>query len=218
MSRVHDMGGQLPAGRIVMDADEKPFHADWEARMWGLNEAMWGPDSWTLDWWRYVRELIEPGDYLNRPYFDQWMQTFSALIIDSGIATVDEIARGKSDGSRPSEATLTHAADVAKASRTTRDFRRPAKTAPALKPGDKVRARFLHEGFHTRLPGYAMGKVGTIHAYRGNHLLPDAGAKGQEVAQHLYTVSFAAADLWPEGLGRKDSVFADLWESYLERI
>ena len=31
------------------------------------------------------------------------------------------------------------------------------------------------------------------------------------------TVSFLAADLWPEAAGRKDHVYLDLWESYLER-
>ncbi len=218
MPRVHDMGGQLPAGRIAMDPDEKPFHAEWEARMWGLNEAMWGPDSWTLDWWRYVRELIEPADYLERPYFDQWMQTFAAMMVDSGIATVVEVVSGKSDGSRPAGAAPMQAADVETMARTTPDFRRPAATRPAFGSGDRVRARSWNESFHTRLPAYVMGKTGTVHAYRGNHLLPDAGAKGREEAQHLYTIAFASADLWPEGLGKKDRVFVDLWESYLERI
>lgn len=217
MARVHDMGGRPGQGRIVMDKDEHPFHADWEARMWGLNEAMWGPDSWTLDWWRYVRELIQPNDYLTRPYFDQWMQTFSAMMVDSGIATVAEIASGKSDGSHPQDVTLARAADVAKASATTRDFRRPTDQKPVFKPGDKVRTKTLAEGFHTRLPGYLMNRTGTVHAHRGNHLLPDAGAKGREVAQHLYTITFSGADLWP-GEGRdKDRMNADLWESYLER-
>ena len=34
--------------------------------------------------------------------------------------------------------------------------------------------------------------------------------------EHLYTVSFASADLWPEANGSRDRVFVDLWESYLE--
>src|SRR5689334_3080120 len=101
MARVHDMGGLPGQGRIVMDKDEHPFHADWEARMWGINEAMEGPEGWTLDWWRYVRELIQADDYLARPYFDQWMQVYAAMMVDSGIATPAEIARGKGDGKKP---------------------------------------------------------------------------------------------------------------------
>ncbi len=29
--------------------------------------------------------------------------------------------------------------------------------------------------------------------------------------------TFLAADLWPEAAGRKDHVYLDLWERYLER-
>ncbi|WP_374650247.1 nitrile hydratase subunit beta [Dongia sp.] len=217
MPRVHDMGGMPGQGRIVMDADEQPFHADWEARMWGINEALEGPDGWTLDWWRYVRELIRPDDYLTRPYFDQWMQVYAAMMVDSGIASVAEIAGGHGSGARPVLREPMAAADVARISRIARDFRRDTRLPPAFKAGDKVLARTFTGGAHTRLPAYLMGKAGTVHAHRGNHLFPDSGAKGGHEAQHLYTVSFASADLWPEGQGKNDRIFADLWEGYLER-
>ena len=42
-------------------------------------------------------------------------------------------------------------------------------------------------------------------------------AKGRELAEPLYTIAFRAADLWPEAAASRDRVFADLWESYLER-
>lgn len=216
MARVHDMGGLPGQGRIVMDPDEQPFHADWEARMWGINEAMEGPASWSLDWWRYVRELIQRDDYLTRPYFDQWMQVYAAMMVDSGLATPAEIARG-SGGRKPDLRKPMGAADVAKVSAVTRDFRRPTDRQPAFAPGDRVRTKTFQEGFHTRLPGYLMNRTGIVHAHRGNHLLPDAGAKGAEVAQHLYTVTFSGADLWPNEGRDKDRINADLWESYLER-
>ena len=40
-------------------------------------------------------ELILPLDYLSRPYFDQWAQVYAALLINSGLATVAEVATGK---------------------------------------------------------------------------------------------------------------------------
>ena len=46
--------------------------------------------------------------------------------------------------------------------------------------------------------------------------LADASARGEERGEHLYTVSFASSDLWPEAKGSGDRVFVDLWESYLE--
>ena len=39
----------------------------------------------------------------------------------------------------------------------------------------------------------------------------------QAMIDGLYSVVFQAADLWPEAGGRRDRVFLDLWESYLER-
>jgi hypothetical protein len=38
---------------------------------------------------------------------------------------------------------------------------------------------------------------------------------GQKM-QHVYTVRFAARDLWGEQANRLDSVYADMWEGYLE--
>lgn len=217
MSRIHDMGGRLDQGPIILDQDEKPFHAEWEARMWGINEAMEGDPGWTLDWWRYVRELISPEDYLKRPYFDQWMQVYAAMMVDSGVAGIDEIASGKAQGPKPSFGQPMRAEDVAKASRRAADFRRPATEAPAFAIGDQVMAKTITGIAHTRLPAYVMGKPGIVHALRGNHLLPDAGARGQEQAEPLYTIGFAGADLWPESEGKRDRVFVDLWESYLEQ-
>ena len=50
----------------------------------------------------------------------------------------------------------------------------------------------------------------------GGHGFADAAARGEHRGEHLYTVSFASADLWPEAKASRDRVFVDLWESYLE--
>lgn len=222
MDTVHDLGGLQGFGPVAVDADERPFHHDWEARMWGLNEAMTGDPAWTLDWWRHVRELIQPIDYLTRPYFDQWAQVYAALLIDSGMARFAELASGETaEPKRGINASLPKpmsAAEVPAASRRTADFRREGAPAPRFAAGASVRVTADPPAIgHTRLPRYLRGRPGTIHAYRGNHLLPDAGAKGREVAEPLYTIAFRAADLWPEAGASHDRVFADLWESYLER-
>ena len=52
-------------------------------------------------------------------------------------------------------------------------------------------------------------------AHHGAHVFPDLSAEGEEIHQHLYSVVFDAAELWPEGAGRRDRVFLDLWEAYL---
>src|SRR5262249_19221089 len=91
---------------------------------------------------------------------------------------------------------------------------------PRFKVGHHVRARNLNPVGHTRLPRYLRGRRGTVVRDHGVFILQDTDADGYAVGdlpQHVYTVRFAASELWgPQG-GRRDAIFADLWESYLER-
>ena len=69
---------------------------------------------------------------------------------------------------------------------------------------------------HTRIPDYARGKRGAIHLVHGCYALPDEKVAGRIVPDPLYTVRFAARELWGECANPHDSVHLDLWESYLE--
>ena len=97
MDGVHDLGGREGFGPIVDKADDKPFHADWEMRAFGMKQASAAAKSWTIDWFRHCRELTDPVDYLTRPYFDQWLTTLAAQMIDEGYLTLDEIKAGAPD-------------------------------------------------------------------------------------------------------------------------
>ncbi len=70
---------------------------------------------------------------------------------------------------------------------------------------------------HTRLPRYARGRVGEVAAVRGAFVFPDTNARrAGENPQWLYTVRFAARELWgPEGDARS-TVAIDAFEPYLE--
>jgi hypothetical protein len=57
MDGVHDLGGREGFGPIVDKADDKPFHADWEMRAFGMKQASAASKSWTIDWFRHSREL-----------------------------------------------------------------------------------------------------------------------------------------------------------------
>jgi nitrile hydratase len=175
------------------------------------------PDDWNIDWWRHTRELIQPTDYLTRPYLDQWMQTYAALLVDSGIASVAEIARGLSTSPGPKVKPPLTAEGVRNASQRAARFDRDEGPKPSFKVGDHVRARDHGISTHTRLPGYVRGRHGTIERSCGNHVLPDASALGRDHAEPLYTVAFDAGELWAEAKGRRERIHLDLWESYLER-
>ena len=216
MDGIHDLGGRQGFGAVAVDEPDEPFHQPWEGRMWGIARAFGGVSGWSIDWWRHGRELIDPVDYLTRPYYDQWMQNYAALLVDSGVATVDEVACGHASTAPAATKPPMTRADVAVAKAAMARFDRPIDAAPAFAAGDRVRTKALGSAGHTRLPGYARGRTGVIHACHGGHVLPDASARGEERAEPLYSVVFEAAELWPEAGGRRERVFIDLWESYLE--
>lgn len=218
MDGIHDLGGKQGYGPIEVDDGGGPFHEAWEGREWGIAQCARAPGI-TIDWWRHCRELIMPIDYLERPYFDSWAQTDFATYIEAGWMTLQEVAdlsagAAATDCSEPPEPmTLQQVLreDRAHAIR----FDGAIEAAPVFNIGQRVvTAQHGHAG-HSRLPQYARGSIGTIHAYNGAHVFPDLSAQGTELHQHCYNVMFSAAELWPEAGGSKDKVYLDLWESYL---
>lgn len=215
MDGVHDLGGREGFGQINWEYGEgyEPFHEDWEARMYSMAMqlfAQWRgkPEIWTLDWFRHVRERIDPVDYLTRPYFDQWAQCLLAILIDNGTVTREEVIGDTGNATAITEGKDAKAPAVGPA--------RDSATAPAFQIGNPVRTASLIGSDHTRLPGYVRGRIGRIHNYHGPQIFADASARGDMRREPLYTVAFAAADLWPEAAGRRDVIYVDLWESYLE--
>jgi nitrile hydratase len=90
---------------------------------------------------------------------------------------------------------------------------------PRFATGDTVRARNVHPTGHTRLPRYVRGRSGVIECDHGAHVFPDSNARFQgENPQTLYTVRFAARELWGEVANPMDAVNLDLWEDYLDPV
>ena len=217
MDGVHDLGGREGFGPIEDKGDERPFHTEWETRAFGMEQASAGDSDWSIDWFRHCRELIVPADYLTRSYFDQWLLTLAAQMIDSGYITVAELKSGVS-AFMPQPGYPPATTEEARAfARNPRSYAAEVESSPLFATGDFVRGKISGHSGHTRLPGYVRGRKGTVVAHHGGHVFPDDSARGQQTAEHLYTVSFAASELWPEAKDRRDRVFVDLWESYLER-
>ena len=218
MDSVHDLGGKQGHGPIDVHEPVEPFHADWEARAWALSKGIGGtPPDITIDWWRHVRETTIPADYLTRPYLDSWLETDMVTLVDSNICTVEELATGRSTTPAAGKAISISVADAIAANRASATkFDQPINAKPKFVVGNKIVTQQNASTGHTRLPGYVRGRHGKIQAHHGAHLFPDAVARGIEKAEHLYTVAFAARDLWPEANDSKDMIFLDLWESYLD--
>jgi nitrile hydratase len=135
-----------------------------------------------------------------------------------GLVTSEEMESGK-----PAEgfAKVTPALTAAMASRV---FSRgiPSSRDPQVRPrfnvGQRVRARNINPAGHTRLPRYARGKTGTIMRDHGVYSFPDTNAHFLgEQRQHVYSVRFAASELWGESASPRDFVHLDMWDDYLER-
>ena len=218
MDGIHDLGGKEGYGPIDVNEIEVPFHEDWEGRIWGISRLARAPD-WTIDWWRHVRELIDPIDYLTRPYFDSWAQTDFATYINAGIISMEEVISGKTlpgmyVNDQPAQVLTTEQvirADHKAAAR----FDSKIETSPAFAIGQKVITSRNGHDHHTRLPQYARGRCGTVHAYNGAHIFPDLSSQGEKIYQHLYNIVFEGTELWPQDEGRNNKVYLDLWESYL---
>ena len=78
-----------------------------------------------------------------------------------------------------------------------------------------MRARRIRHGGHTRLPGFAQGKRGAIHAVYAAYDLPEGEVSP---AQHLYSVRFEGPELWGASAEAGTAVHIDMWEGYLEPL
>lgn len=219
MNGPQDLGGQMGFGPVAPEKDEPLFHAPWEKRAMALTIAMGATREWTIDMSRHARESLAPAQYLSWSYYEIWIGGLSKLIEMRGLVTADELDSGKMAVPPKKVGGKLIAKDVpavlAKGGPTTRE----AKAAPRFAPGDKVRTKNFHPTTHTRLPRYLRGHVGEIALLHGTHVFPDSNAHGGgEQPQPLYTVRFSARDIWGAARNPRDTVSADLWESYLEPV
>jgi nitrile hydratase len=86
--------------------------------------------------------------------------------------------------------------------------------------GDRVRVRVMNPPGHNRAPAYVRGRRGTVVRSVGEGRFPDEaaaiGAKARREA--IWTVAFAAVELWGPDSGPHDTVHVDLFETYLENL
>ena len=214
MNGIHDMGGMDGFGPVEPEADEPVFHHPWEGRVFAIRAAL-RPKDRVPGWgsFRYDLERIPPADYLRMSYYERWFAISMDRLLRSGLVTKAELETGRPKPGPPG-ATLRPGPAARPGS-----GRLDVDVAPRFQPGEDVRARNLHPSGHTRLPRYTRGKAGVVIRDNGVYALQDTDEAAQALdrpPQHVYTVRFAARDLWGERASARDTVCADLWEDYLE--
>jgi nitrile hydratase subunit beta len=218
MNGPHDLGGAQGFGPVTPERDEPWFHADWERRAFALVLGMGATGAWNLDMSRQARERIPPAEYLASSYYEIWLKGLQRLLVEKGLVTEEEVAKGRSAHPAtvlPRKATADAVpAALAKGAPT----ERPQDAPPCFKIGDGVRARVINPSGHTRLPRYVRGRRGKVEAVRGTHVFPDSNAAGRgEDPQWLYSVAFDAMEVWGPEARSGDEIRIDMWEPYLER-
>lgn len=218
MNGIHDMGGMQDMGAIRYEKTEPVFHAAWEGRIYAISNAVQGTGQLKLGL-RPPIESMPPLEYLRVSYYERFYVSITERLVASGLVTRAELERGTPDpGTERSGLALSPPAAVAammKNPPTRRDLPIPAR----FRVGAVVRARNIHPSTHTRLPRYIRGKSGAIVRDHGVFVFDDTKvySKG-ETPQHLYSVRFAAREVWGEQAAPQDSVYLDLFDDYLETI
>jgi nitrile hydratase beta subunit len=200
-----DLGGSVAHGAIIQEPEGELFHAPWEPRVLALTLAMTATGLWNLDMNRAARETLV--NYRELSYYEIWLAALEKLLADSGVLQ---------ESATPPPRVLRAELVAATLARGTPFERAPARAA-RFALGDRVRMRADQPAHHTRLPGYACGKIGAVTRVHGVHVFADTNASGQgECPQWLYTIAFDERELWGEDSAQRSTVSVDAWEPYLE--
>ena len=210
-----DLGGQAGFGPVSPEPEGELFHAAWEPRALALTLAMGATGAWNIDTSRRARETLP--NYAALSYYEIWIAGLERLMSERGLVSAAELDAGKVLHAALPVARVLKAANVLAALEKGSPTARPTTSAARFKFGQRVRARSEHVAHHTRLPGYAHGRLGTIERLHGAHVFADEHAHGKgEQPQWLYSVVFDARELWGTDAAAGLTVAIDAWEPYLE--
>lgn len=211
-----DLGGRDGFGRVLPEPEGELWHAAWEPKALALTLAMGATGSWNIDASRSARETLP--DYASLSYYQIWLAALVKLMVERGLISEAELAEARAQVEPRPLARVLRAADVPAVLARGSATERPATAAARFAVGDRVRTRAGRVGHHTRLPGYAAGRVGTVERVHGAHVFADTHAQGLgEQPQWLYAVCFDGRELWGDAAQPGLSISIDAWDDYLER-
>lgn len=210
-----DLGGRDGFGRVLPEPEGELWHASWEPKALALTLAMGATGSWNIDASRSARETLP--DYAELSYYQIWLAALAKLMVERGLVSDEELAEARVQLAPRPLARVLRAADVPTVLARGSATERPATRAPRFAVGDRVRTRAGRVDHHTRLPGYAAGRVGIVERVHGTHVFADTNAQGLgEQPKWLYAVSFDGRELWGDEAQPGLSVSIDAWDDYLE--
>jgi nitrile hydratase len=218
--RPQDLGGRKGFGAVPIEDDEPVYHERWEGSVIAGILATIMAGLYNTDQFRAGIDDLEPLSYISIGYYRRWLHTLEVNCTNAGVFSPEELE------ARIAEIAAGAPLPVRDDPRLEQALReliergasnvRPVEHEPRFRPGDRVRGRECPDARHVRIPGYAQGKVGTVHVVHDAFVFPDTNLRDEgENPEHVYAVRFRARDLWPDA-DEAASVLVDLWESYLE--
>lgn len=225
MNGIHDMGGMHGFGPVEIEENEPVFHHPWEGRVYGMVTTIrdahdvYGPYGS-----RFYIESIPPDRYLTSSYYEKWMIALENALMAKGLLTREEL-EAKSSEFRDSPDMVVPRREDPEATRQVIEnirLRLPlskspdADIRPAFQAGDAVRALNINPQGHTRLPRYIRGKLGTIEKLYKIQDIQDHVPESELGPQTVYSVRFEGVELWGAAAEENQSLYIDMWESYLE--
>jgi nitrile hydratase subunit beta len=219
------MGGLHGFGQVPVEPDEPVFHTRWESRVFGLVRSLRGGN---IDAGRHGLERLDPVTYLRNGYYGRWFAVLEQTLVSLGVVAPEEVEarmrrRRRTARARKAKPRKTTAKDSTEESPVwrppaTKSYAREVERAPIFAAGEAVRTRNHQPPGHTRLPAYARCHSGTIERVHPAMVYPDDNAHERgENPQYLYTVRFAARELWGDAAEPAAFLYLDLFEPYLER-
>ncbi len=144
-----------------------------------------------------VTEAALGGDAKNihRNYAELWLTACEKLLLKKGLVTQTEL----------DEAFTALAAEE--------------NSGGGFAINERVVVRDIEPIGHAHLPLFVRGKTGVVERRLGDFAFPPppdgATQPGERKTQQVYSVRFAARDLWGLDAARNDSVNISIWDSYL---
>ena len=221
MDAIHDLGGKQGFGAVVREDEEPVFHQRWEAAVFTMTRTASAAGALhNTDHFRHAVERIDPVAYLSQGYYGRWLGAVENLLTEAGVIDTAQLdSRVAALGGDPADLVAarpgpsSQTATVVQLEGASREVAAP----PAFRVGQRVRTAATPVSGHTRLPAYARNQIGEVVALQGGWVFPDSNAHGLgENPQHLYCVQFRGESLWGAEAEPGQSVYLDLFESYLE--
>jgi len=91
MNGIHDLGGMHGLGPVRREADEPVFHQEWERRVFGMFIAAFAGGHFNVDEFRHGIERMDPAHYLQSSYYEHWLHTLEANLIEKRVITRKEL-------------------------------------------------------------------------------------------------------------------------------